>query len=118
MLHSDGAIAEILPDLIDIGLTCLNPVQPEVMEHAWLYDRFGPGTPQGSLAFYGGISTQGVLPYGTPADVRAAVQACVDTLGYSGSGLLLAPSHRMTADIPLQNVDALLEAFAAIAGSR
>jgi uroporphyrinogen decarboxylase len=105
-LHSDGRIADILPDLVEIGLTALNPVQPEVLDHAWLKATFGD-----RLAFYGGISTQTVLPGGTPEQVRAAVRACRDTLGSDGTGLLLGPSHRMMSDIPMANVEALLEGF-------
>lgn len=106
ILHSDGQIQKILPDLVEIGLTALNPVQPEVLDHAWLRQNFGD-----QLAFYGGISTQTVLPGGTPDEVRSAVKACAQTLAPQGSGLLLAPSHRMMTDIPMENVSALLEAF-------
>ncbi len=106
MMHSDGQIQQILPDLVEIGLTTLNPVQPEVLDHQWLQERFG-----GSLAFYGGISTQTVLPYGTPDEVREATAACKRTLAPDGTGLLIAPSHRMMADIPLENVEAMLEGF-------
>ena len=72
ILHSDGDIWPILPDLVDIGLTCLNPVQPEVLAHARLYRESGR-----HLSFYGGISTQDVLPKATPAEVRATTLACV-----------------------------------------
>ena len=105
IMHSDGQIQKILPDLAEIGLTMLNPVQPEVLEHGWLQQNFGA-----ALSFYGGISTQTVLPYGSPADVRQAVADARQRLAPDGSGLLLAPSHRMMTDIPVENVDALLEA--------
>ncbi len=108
ILHSDGDIAAILPDLVEIGMTVLNPVQPEVLDHAWLQRTFGS-----HLAYYGGVSTQTVLPHGTLAEVRAAVDECVQTLAPDGTGLLLGPSHRLMTDIPLENVDALLAAFAA-----
>jgi uroporphyrinogen decarboxylase len=91
---------------VEIGLTGLNPVQPEVLEHDWLRASFG-----GRLAFYGGVSTQTVLPRGTPAEVRAAVADCRAGLAPDGTGLILAPSHRLMTDIPMANVDALLEAF-------
>lgn len=107
ILHSDGAIATILPDLVEIGLTALNPVQPEVLDHAWLKRTFGD-----HLAFVGGVSTQTVLPHASPGEVRAAVDACVRTLAADGTGLVAGPSHRLTADIPMENVDALLAAFA------
>lgn len=106
ILHSDGQIQKILPDLLEIGLTALNPVQPEVLDHAWLYENFG-----GKLAFYGGISTQTVLPQGAPQDVTAAVRACLRDLAPNHTGLMMAPSHRMMTDIPMENVAALLAAF-------
>jgi uroporphyrinogen decarboxylase len=108
LMHSDGQIQEILPDLVEIGLTTLNPVQPEVLDHHWLYENFN-----GRLAFYGGVSTQTVLPYGSPDEVRETVSYCRSTLAPDGSGLLIAPSHRMMADIPMANVEAMLEGFRA-----
>jgi uroporphyrinogen decarboxylase len=108
ILHSDGDIWPILPDLVDIGLTCLNPVQPEVLEHTRLYREFGQ-----HLSFYGGISTQEVLPKVAPAEVRAATLACIRNLAPHGTGLILGPSHRMQSDIPVENVAAMLETFRA-----
>ncbi len=110
-MHSDGCIDKILPDLIEIGLTVYNPVQPEVSDHIWLRDTFGT-----QLAYYGGVSTQSVLPFGTPTEVRTAVFEAVSRLAPDGTGLLLAPSHRMMSDIPMENVDALLAAFSEVAG--
>ena len=109
ILHSDGDIAAILPDLVEIGVTMLNPVQPEVLDHAWLKQTFGD-----RLAFYGGLSQQTVLSRGTPADVRAAVAECAHALAADGTGLLIGPSHRMTSEIPLENVDAMLAVFASL----
>ena len=106
IMHSDGQIQQILPDLVEIGLTVLNPVQPEVLDHDWLAATF-----QEKLAYYGGISTQTTLPFGTPDEVKAAVAECVRRLAPDGTGLLLAPSHRMMTDIPVANVSAMLEAF-------
>jgi uroporphyrinogen decarboxylase len=106
LMHSDGQIAEILPDLIEIGLSVYNPVQPEVVDHSWLRDTFGV-----KLAYYGGISTQTVLPHGNPSEVRQSVVDCISTLAPTGTGLLIAPSHRMMLDIPLDNVLAMLDAF-------
>jgi uroporphyrinogen decarboxylase len=106
LMHSDGQIHKILPDLVEIGLTTLNPVQPEALEHAWLYQNF-----RDQLSFYGGISTQTVLPSGTPDEVRAAVRKCARDLAPNGTGLLIGPSHRMMTDIPMENVTALLAAL-------
>jgi len=106
ILHSDGNIKAILPDLVDIGLTCLNPVQPEVLEHSWLQREFGQ-----HLSFYGGLSTQDVLPRLGPEGVRDATRACIGDLAPHGTGLVLGPSHRMQSDISATNVAAMLEAF-------
>jgi uroporphyrinogen decarboxylase len=109
LMHSDGQIQKILPDLVEIGLTTLNPVQPEVLDHAWLYQHF-----HDSLSFFGGVSTQTVLPQGEPGEVRAAVEKCAQELAPGRTGLIIAPSHRMMADIPLENVAAMLAAFSEI----
>jgi uroporphyrinogen decarboxylase len=108
ILHSDGDIKPILPDLVDIGLSCLNPVQPEVLEHSWLQREFGQ-----HLSFYGGLSTQEVLPKLEPAGIRDATRACIDDLAPDGTGLVVGPSHRMQSDIPPTSVAAMLEAFPA-----
>lgn len=106
IMHSDGQIQKILPDLAEIGLTTLNPVQPEVLDHQWLHENF-----KNQLSFYGGVSTQTVLPYGSPAEVQAAVQQCVHDLAPETTGLLIGPSHRMLTDIPLSNVETMVAAF-------
>jgi uroporphyrinogen decarboxylase len=111
IMHSDGDIHEIMPDLVEIGMTTFNPAQPEVIDHTWLRRTFG-----NRLAYYGGVSTQTVLPFGTPAEVQAAVEQCLRVLAPDGTGLLIAPSHRMMADISMENVDTLLAAFAALDG--
>jgi uroporphyrinogen decarboxylase len=106
ILHSDGQIAAILPDLVEIGLTAINPVQPEVLDHAWLKRTFGH-----RLACYGGVSTQTVLPQGSPQEVKRAVADCLAVLAPEGTGLVLAPSHRLMTDVPVENVEALLAAM-------
>lgn len=107
LMHSDGRIDDILPDLVEFGLTALNPVQREVLDHAWLRFTFGD-----RLACYGGVSTHTVLLRGAPDEVREAVAACRAALAPDGTGLLLAPSHRLMSDIPMVNIEALQAAFA------
>ena len=106
ILHSDGDIKAILSDLVEIGVTALNPVQPEVLDHSWLHAEYGNG-----LSFYGGISTQVVMPGGDERLVRDATLACACSLAPHGTGLILGPSHRMQSDIPPRSVDAMLAAF-------
>jgi uroporphyrinogen decarboxylase len=111
LMHSDGHIEPILPDLIEIGLNMYNPVQPEVTDFCWLRETFGD-----KLAYYGGVSTQTVMPFGSPAEVRAATFKAAHELAPDNTGLLIAPSHRMMSDVPMQNVAALLDAFAELRG--
>ncbi len=106
VMHSDGAIELILPDLVEIGLTCLNPIQPEVLDHCTLRSQYNE-----RLSYYGGISTQTVLPHGDPDEVGDAIQSCIQTLAPDGTGLWIAPSHRLMSDIPVRNIEALLAGF-------
>jgi uroporphyrinogen decarboxylase len=109
LMHSDGDIDVIMPDLVDVGLTCFNPVQPEVTDHTWLRETFG-----NKLAYYGGVSTQSVMPFGTPEQVRLAVKDCARILAPNHTGLVIAPSHRMMVDIPMPNLEAFMEETAAL----
>lgn len=106
ILHSDGDIRPILTDLVDIGVTALNPIQPEVMDHEWLWRQYG-----NHLSFYGGISTQDLLLRGDANEIRAATEKCRSVLAPAGTGLLMGPSHRLQSDISAQSVDIMLKAF-------
>ncbi|HEY3282185.1 MAG TPA: uroporphyrinogen decarboxylase family protein [Armatimonadota bacterium] len=101
MIHSCGDVDELFDDLIELGLNCFNPFQPEVMDVFELLPRY-----RGRLAFHGGLSTQRVLPYGTPDDVRAATRRLLDA-GRAG-GLIFAPAHAVEGDVPLGNLLAML----------
>lgn len=102
--HSDGNIEAIIPELIEIGIEILNPVQPECMDPASIKMRYGD-----RLAFWGTIGTQSTLPFGTPDEVRAVVRERIETVGQNG-GLLLAPTHKIEPDVPWENVLAFFEA--------
>lgn len=103
--HSDGNVWDAIPDLIEAGIDVLNPVQPECMDPAAVKEEFGD-----RLSFFGTISVQKTMPFGTPEDVRAEVRERMATVG-QGGGLLLAPSHVLQPDTPWENIVAL---FAAI----
>jgi uroporphyrinogen decarboxylase len=109
ILHSDGQLTSILPDLVEIGLTAYHPVAPETVDQGAMRGTFGR-----RLAYYGGISTQTVLPHGSPQEVKAAVDLCAAALAPDSTGLVLAPTHRLMTDVPVDNVDALLEAVAVV----
>ena len=103
--HSCGNIMELIPDLIDIGLDVLTPVQPEALDLDKLVGTYGK-----DLSFLGGISTQSTLPFGTPREVRAEVKDRIELLGRYG-GYIVAPSHQITSDCKAENFVAFMEAL-------
>ena len=102
--HSDGNPTAIIDDLIEIGVTILNPVQPECVDPAALKEKYGD-----RLAFWGTMGIQHTLPFGTPADVCREVKTRIETVG-KGGGLLLGPSHMIEPEVPWENLAALYEA--------
>lgn len=101
-IHSCGDVDELFDDLIEIGLDCFNPFQPEVMDVQELLPRY-----RGRLAFHGGLSTQQTLPYGTTDDVRRESRRLLE-LGRDGS-YIFAPAHAVESDAPLQNLLAFID---------
>lgn len=104
--HSDGAIAPILNDLIEIGLEVFNPVQPNVPGHdpEALKSTYGD-----RLSFWGAIDQQQLLPFGTPEQIEADVKAKIEVLG-RGGGYMAAPAHIVQADTSVENVEAFIAA--------
>jgi len=103
MLHSDGNIEKIIPDLIEIGLDILHPIQPEVMDIFKLKREYGK-----YLTFEGGINTQNLLPYGSPEEVAKEVEKTIKIMS-KGGGYILEPGINIQADVPLENILALVE---------
>lgn len=101
--HSDGNIYPIIPDLIEIGLDVLNPVQPRCMDPARLKNEFGS-----RLSFWGTLDLQFTLPFGSPDDVRREVLERLKTVG-RGGGLIIGPTHHLQLDVPLENFWAMVE---------
>jgi uroporphyrinogen decarboxylase len=95
--HSDGNIEPIVPELIEIGLDVLNPIQPGSMDPVKLKRQYGD-----KLCFWGTIDEQYTLPFDTPAAVRRQVLDRVTTVGRSG-GLILSPTHHVQLDTPIEN---------------
>jgi uroporphyrinogen decarboxylase len=100
--HSDGFIYPIIPDLIEIGLDVLNPLQPRSMDPEEVKKKFGD-----KLCFWGSMDEQHTLPFGTPADVEGEVIARLRTLGKNG-GLIIGPTHHVQLDTPLENFWAMV----------
>ncbi|MDP7533337.1 MAG: uroporphyrinogen decarboxylase family protein, partial [SAR202 cluster bacterium] len=105
VMHSDGAIFDLIPDLIDIGIDGINPVQTTAwgMDAARLKAEFGD-----KIAFWGAIDTQHALPFGSPQDVRDDVKAKIEELGVGG-GYVLASCHTIREEVPAENVQAMYE---------
>ena len=100
--HSDGNIKRIIPELIEIGVDVLNPIQPASMDPAQIKSEFGD-----RLCFWGSIDEQYTLPFGSAADVAAEVRLRMETIG-RGGGLILAPTHHVQLDTPLENLWAMV----------
>jgi len=105
MLHSCGAIRELIPDFLELGIDILDPIQvaADGMDPAGLKADFGD-----RLAFHGGICTQTTLPFGTLDEVREAVLDRVSTLG-RGGGYILASSHDISADTSPESIVAMYD---------
>jgi len=107
LVHSCGHIWEIIPDLIEIGVDVLNPVQPEAMDVRRVKREFGR-----DLTLWGGIGAQSVIPYETPEAVRRAGQEALETLG-EGGGYIYGNAGAVPTETPLANMLALIEAASA-----
>ena len=100
--HSDGNIQDIIPDLIDVGVEILNPIQPECMDPLCIMEEYG-----NKCSFWGTIGTQTTLPFGSSADVESVCRAMLNAMKGKG-GLVLAPTHLVEPEVPLENVEALV----------
>lgn len=107
LLHSDGSIRIYLPDLIEIGVDGINPVQTTAagMDAAELKREFGD-----RLCFWGAVDTQHVLPFGSPEDVREEVRRKIRDLA-TGGGYVGASCHNMLEEVPAVNIKAMFDAF-------
>jgi uroporphyrinogen decarboxylase len=112
--HSDGDVAPLIDDFIEIGVDILNPIQTSAGSMANLAElkrRYGK-----NIVFCGGIDTHRILPHGSPAEVREEVRRVVEVLG-PGGGYLLGAVHTVMNDVPAENVLAMVDAAAEFGGA-
>jgi uroporphyrinogen decarboxylase len=107
MHHTCGSVGPIIPGMIECGLDVLQSLQPEAagMEPARLKAEFGR-----RLAFQGGVSIQQTLPFGSPGEVRAEVRNLAEVMG-PGGGYVFCTAHNVQADVSVENVGALMQAY-------
>ncbi len=106
--HSCGSIYDFIPDLIEIGVDAINPVQVSAakMDSKTLKDEFGR-----EITFWGGgIDTQKILPRGTPQQVKDEVKRRIADLA-PGGGFIFSAVHNIQPDVPPENILAMWEAF-------
>jgi len=105
LFHSCGSIVQVLPDLIEIGVDIINPVQltAKGMDPVLLKQKYGR-----QLAFWGGVDTQYLLPRGTVQEVEKSVNTLIEQLG-EGGGYVLAACHNIQPDVPVENILAMFD---------
>lgn len=106
MWHTCGCVVEVIDDLREIGVTCLNPVQTTAarMDPHNLKREFGD-----RMAFWGGIDTMRILNHGSTEDVRREVRDKILAMA-PGGGYMLNPTHNVQPDVPVENLLAMIEA--------
>jgi uroporphyrinogen decarboxylase len=103
--HCCGSVAQIIDDLIEIGVDVLNPVQTNAagMDPATLKRKYGA-----KLAFWGAMDNHSVLPRGSTTDVKRMVEKRIEQLG-EGGGYILSPCHNIQPDVPAENIVAMFD---------
>ncbi len=105
IFHSCGNVMAIIPDLIELGVDVIDPIQPGAMDPTRAALEFG-----GSVAFCGGIDVQRLASQ-SPRQIKDEVRRMIDTLGKPfGNSFIVGPANVLTPEIPLDNIQALFEA--------
>lgn len=103
--HCCGCITGIIPDLIEIGLDCLQSIQPEAMNPYELKRRWGD-----KMTFFGGVGSQRLLPFGTPDEIRSEIRKLCREMG-QGGGYILGLAKAFQPETPALNAAAAIEEF-------
>ncbi len=104
LYHSDGNVGAVIGDLIEAGVTILNPVQPEAVNPFEVKRRYGS-----RLTLWGTVGTQTVLPFYAPDKIRRTIKEYCQVLG-KGGGYVIAPTHSIERDVPWENIAAFYDA--------
>jgi len=101
--HSDGNFEDVIPDLIEVGVDILNPIQPDCMDPAKVKEEYGD-----KVTLYGSVSIQETLPFGSTEDVASEVKTRIKTMA-QGGGMIIGSSHFIEDNVPLSNILTLFE---------
>lgn len=107
LFHSDGDVATLIDDFVEIGVDILNPIQTSagtMSDLRSLKKRHGS-----TIVFCGGIDTHRILPFGTVEEVRQEVKRVIEILG-PGGGFMIGAVHTVMNDVPPENVLAMVDA--------
>jgi uroporphyrinogen decarboxylase len=109
-MHSDGAVAPLLDDFIELGIEVYNPVQPNVpgSDPEMLARKYG-----GRISFFGGIDQQVLLPTGDKAAISREIRERARILGVRG-GYLIAPAHILQKDVSMDTVEHMIKEVKAL----
>jgi uroporphyrinogen decarboxylase len=105
--HCCGSIADIMPDVIEIGLDVYESVQPEAKNNSpyLLKQKYGD-----KITFWGGLGSQSIIPFGTPQEIKQEVKRLCHEMG-KGGGYILSPAKPFQPETPVENAVAVIEAF-------
>lgn len=102
-IHSCGNITEVIPDLIELGVDVIDPIQPEVMDLRFIKKEYGK-----NIVFFGGVGSQSTIPLGTPEQVVEEAKRLLGFMAEDGK-YILGPSGAISTEAPVENVAALIE---------
>jgi uroporphyrinogen decarboxylase len=103
-MHTDGKVTDIIPDLVEVGLEILNPIQPECQDPIEVKQKWGD-----KLVLHGAVSNQRSIPLGTPQDVKDEVKYLLEHCG-KGGGFVIGPANVLLPEYPAENIVAMYRA--------
>ncbi|MPN22193.1 hypothetical protein SDC9_169576 [bioreactor metagenome] len=105
MTHTCGDVTEIFPDMIELGIECINDIQPECMDLTFLKREYGK-----DIVLFGGLGSQSTIPGSTPEEVVREAEERLALLG-AGGRCIIGPAGAIPAEAPVENVVSLIEYF-------
>jgi len=105
-MHSCGNVISIIPDLIELGLDALHPIQPNAIDQEKVVRQFA-----GDITFWGGLDIQHILPHGSPQEVSDECKRLIDLFDGPNGGYIASPANTIMPETPLENIEAMARTF-------